>query len=100
MDKLYKVLIQISGKYASVKHSRKLKNYLNDNLNDTNNILLSYGVSNEKHNYYIGVNKFVTNGISAMNNDTDGLADDDEYDNDAVVVNYGYEVNDNLKFDT
>ena len=68
--------------------------------NGTNNILLSYGDSNEKHNYYIGVNKFVTDGISAMNNDTGGLADDDEYDNDAVVVNYGYEINDNLKFES
>ena len=35
-----------------------------------------------------------------MNNDTDGLADNDEYDNDAVVANYGYEINDNLKFES
>ena len=54
MDKLYKVLIQISGKYASVKHSRELKNYLNDNLNDTNNILIRSRV-NENYNFNISI---------------------------------------------
>ena len=68
--------------------------------NGTNNLLLSYDGSNEKHDYYIGVNKFVTDGISAMNNDTPGLNDDDKYENNGIVANYGYKINDNLKFES
>ena len=54
MDKLYKVLIQISGKYASVKHARELKNYLNDNLQDKDNILIRSRV-NENYNFNITI---------------------------------------------
>ena len=54
MDKLYKVLIQISGKYASVKHARELKNYLNDNLKETDNILIRSRV-NENYNFNISI---------------------------------------------
>ncbi|SVA91645.1 uncharacterized protein METZ01_LOCUS144499 [marine metagenome] len=67
--------------------------------NGTNNILLSYDGSNEKHDYYIGANKFVTDGISAMNDEKPGN-DDDKYKNDGIVVNYGYKINDNLKFES
>ncbi len=67
--------------------------------NGTNNILISYDGSNEKHNYYISANKFVTDGISAMNDEKPGN-DDDKYKNDGIVVNYGYKINGNLKFES
>ena len=67
--------------------------------NGTNNILLSYDGSNEKHDYYIGANKFVTNGISAMNDEV-ATNDNDEYKNDGIVANYAYKINDNLKFES
>ena len=35
--------------------------------NDTNSIFYSADGGNEKVNYYIGLNRFLTNGISAMN---------------------------------
>ena len=54
MDNLYIVLIQISGKYASVKHARELKNYLNDNFKDKDNILIRSRV-NENYNFNISI---------------------------------------------
>ena len=68
--------------------------------NGTNNLLLSYDGANENHDYYIGVNKFVTDGISAMNNDTLNLSDEDKYENDGLIANYGYKINNNLKFES
>ena len=65
--------------------------------NDTNNLLLSYDGSGEKHDYYVGLNKFITDGISAMNDEDTGN-DDDKYKNDGIVANYGYKINDDFKF--
>ena len=46
-----------------------------------------------KFNYYLGLNKFVTDGISAMNDNDEK----DQYKNDNIVANIGYKINENFK---
>ena len=67
--------------------------------NGTKNINLSYSGANEKHNYFIGLNRFLTDGISAMN-DEPTTNDNDSYRNDGIVANYGYKIFQNLNFET
>jgi vitamin B12 transporter len=60
--------------------------------NNTKNINYSLDGANEKFNYFLGLNKYVTDGISAMNDNNEK----DEYKNDGVVGNFGYKINDNF----
>ena len=62
---------------------------------NTKNINYSRDGSNGKFNYYLGWNKFLTDGISAMNDNTEK----DEYKNDNIVGNFGYNINDNLSLE-
>ena len=66
--------------------------------NGTNNISMSHNGANEKHDYYIGVNKFYTSGISAMNNEG-STQDEDSYNNEGIIANYGYKINDTLRLE-
>ena len=45
--------------------------------------------ANNKSDYYLGLNKFVTDGISAMNDNSEN----DEYKNDGIVASYRYKFN-------
>jgi len=67
--------------------------------NGTHNMLLSFDGANNNHDYYIGLNKFITSGISAMNDDPDNN-DSDKYNNTGLIANYGYKINENLKFES
>ena len=60
---------------------------------DTKNLSYSFDGSNEKFNYYLGLNKFVTDGISAMNDNDEK----DQYRNDNIVENIGYKFNEDFK---
>ena len=60
---------------------------------NTKNILYSVDGANDKYNYYVGLNKFVTDGISAMNDNDEN----DQYKNDNIVGNFGYQINENLE---
>ena len=60
--------------------------------NNTKNINYSLDGANEKFNYFLGFNKYVTAGISAMNDNNE----EDKYKNDGVVGNFGYKINDNF----
>jgi len=60
---------------------------------NTKNISYSMDGANEKFNYYLGINKFVTDGISAMNDNDEK----DQYKNDNIVGNIGYKINENFK---
>jgi len=51
--------------------------------------------ANNKSDYYLGLNKFVTDGISAMNDNSEN----DEYRNDGIVASYGYKFNKNFKLE-
>ena len=60
---------------------------------NTKNISYSIDGANEKISYYLGLNKFVTDGISAMNDNDEK----DQYKNDSIVANIGYKINENFK---
>jgi len=61
----------------------------------THNLALSVSGADEKNDFYIGLEKFITNGISAMNNNDEA----DGYENDTLVTNYGYKFNDKFKLE-
>ena len=63
--------------------------------NNTKNITYSINGSDEKLNYYLGINKFITDGISAMNDNNE----DDGYRNDGLVGNLSYKINDNFRLE-
>ena len=62
---------------------------------NTKNISYSVDGTNDKFNYYLGLNKFVTDGISAMNDNDEK----DKYYNDGVVANFGYNINDKIRLE-
>ena len=65
--------------------------------NGTTNLNASFDGAEENYDYYISFNKFVTDGISAMN-DAPDTNDNDSYINQGIVGNYGYKFNNNLGF--
>ena len=60
--------------------------------NGTTNLNASFDGAEKNYDYYISFNKFVTDGISAMN-DAPDTNDDDSYINRGIVGNYGYKFN-------
>ena len=60
---------------------------------NTKNINYSLDGSSNKFDYYLGLNKFLTDGISTMSDNDE----DDHYNNDGLVGNIGYKINDNFK---
>ena len=63
--------------------------------NNTKNFTYSVDGADDKFHYYLGLNKLLTNGISAMNDNNE----DDQYRNDGLVGNIGYKINDNFKIE-
>ena len=61
--------------------------------NNSKNVYYSINGASDKSDFYLGLNKFVTDGISTMNDNNE----DDKYRNDGVVASYGYKFNENLK---
>ena len=61
--------------------------------NNTKSIFYSLDGADDKIDYYIGLNKFMTDGISAMNDNDEK----DGYRNDGISVNLGYKISNNLK---
>jgi len=59
---------------------------------NTKNITYSLSGADKKFNYYLGLNKFLTDGISSMNDNEEK----DMYQNDNVVGKLGYKINDNF----
>jgi len=56
--------------------------------NNSKDIFYSIDGADEKQNYYVGFNYYTTDGISAMNNDSEK----DPYKNNNLIVNYGYKI--------
>ena len=76
-----------SGKHSNID--------VKTNSNNTKDIFYSFDGADDKKNYFIGLNYYTTDGISAM-------ADNDEkdaYKNKTLTVNYGYKFLDNLKIE-
>ena len=63
--------------------------------NDTNSIYYSADGGNDKLNYYLGINRFLTNGISAMNDNDES----DSYKNNGLLGSLDFKFNDNLKIE-
>ncbi len=59
--------------------------------NNSQDFFYSIDGANEKQNYFVGVNYYKTDGISAMNNDSEN----DPYENNHLTANYGYNISDN-----
>ena len=63
--------------------------------NATKNFNVSFDGKEENYDYFVGFNKFLTDGISAMwDND-----EKDKYYNDGVVANFGYNINDKIRLE-
>ena len=63
--------------------------------NKSKNVTYSVNGANNKVNYYLGVNKFITSGISAMNHNTEK----DKYANEGLTGTAGYQFNENFKIE-
>ena len=63
--------------------------------NDTNSIYYSADGGNNKVSYYLGVNRFLTNGISAMNDNDES----DSYENKGLHGSLDYKFSENLKIE-
>jgi len=59
---------------------------------NTKNVSYSLSGADEKFNYFVGLNKYLTDGISAMNDNSEK----DKYKNNNIVGNFGYKLNDNF----
>jgi len=63
--------------------------------NNSKDIFYSIDGADEKQNYYVGFNYYTTDGISAMNNDSEK----DPYKNNNLIANYGYKISKNNKIE-
>ena len=87
-------IINIFSKNAN---SKDLNNFaVSYGSNSTKNLEASYGAKNNKHEYYFALNKYLTDGISAMSDNSEK----DSYKNNNAYVNYGYNFSENFKLQT
>ena len=63
--------------------------------NATKNFNISFDGKEENYDYFVGFNKFLTDGISAMRDNDEK----DKYYNDGVVANFGYNINDKIRLE-
>ena len=68
----------------------------NTGSNGTHNLSLSLSGADENDNYYIGVERFQTDGISAMSHNDES----DRYRNNSLVGNYSRDFSEQLKFES
>ena len=61
----------------------------------THNLALSMSGADDKNDFYIGFERFITDGISAMDNNDEK----DGYKNNTLVTNYGYKFTEELKLE-
>ena len=87
-------VINIFSKNAN---SKDLNNFaVSYGSNNTKNLEASYGAKNNKHEYYFALNKYLTDGISAMSDNSEK----DSYKNNNAYANYGYNFSENFKLQT
>jgi vitamin B12 transporter len=86
--------INISSKKGIGDYKKKYS--YNTGSNKTHNLNLSYGGSDEQKDFYIGLERFQTDGLSAMvHND-----ESDPYKNHTFLTNYGYKFSDKVDLRT
>ena len=59
--------------------------------NNSQDVFYSIDGADEKQNYFVGFNYYKTDGISAMNNDSEK----DPYENNSLTANYGFNISEN-----
>ena len=62
----------------------------------THNLNLSLSGADEKNNFYVGVDRYQTDGISQVKHNDE----DDRYRNNSLVANYAHKISDKLEFET
>ena len=70
------------------KHQNAAVRYSENNSQD---VFYSIDGANENQNYFVGFNYYKTDGISAMNNDSEK----DPYENNSLNANYGFDISEN-----
>ena len=60
----------------------------------THNLNFSYGGSDDKKDFYIGLERFQTDGLSSMTHNDES----DPYKNHTFLTNYGYKISDKLDY--
>ena len=63
--------------------------------NNTKSAYYSVDGANDKINYYLGLNRFLTSGISARNDD----GESDQYRNESLNGSFGYKFNESLRIE-
>ena len=82
--------INISSKKGNGEFKKGLS--YNAGSDKTHNLKLSYGGSDNDKDFYIGLERFQTDGLSAMNHNDES----DPYKNHTFLTNYGYKFSDIL----
>ena len=62
----------------------------------THNLAISLSGADENNDFYIGLERFQTDGISAMDDNNES----DRYRNNTIVANYGHKFSDKIKFES
>ena len=83
--------INISSKKGNGEYKEKIS--YNAGSDKTHNLNLSYGGSDDNKDFYVGLERFQTDGLSAMNHNDES----DPYKNHTFLTNYGYNFSDTLK---
>ena len=83
--------------YTKTSKSSELNRNINvfTGENNTKNLLISFDQQLDEFDYFLGLNRYLTDGISAMTHNSE----DDSYRNDNVILNIGYRINENLKIE-
>jgi len=63
--------------------------------NNSKNILFSFDQKIKNFDYLLGINKYLTDGISAMTHNDE----DDSYRNNNIIFNTGYQLNENYRIE-
>ena len=79
--------------YTKTSESEELNKNINitSGSNNSKNVLISFDQKINNIDYLLGINRYLTDGISAMTHNDE----DDNYRNDNIIFNTGYQINDN-----
>ena len=84
--------VNIFTKRGREGHNRNIDVITGSNL--TKNINLSFDGKENNYDYFVGISKFLTDGISAMD---DNKGESDKYYNDNLTANFGYQFSDKVR---
>jgi len=85
--------VNLFSKKGREGHHREIE--LSTGSNATKNFNVSFDGKNNNYDYFVGLNKFLTDGISAMNDNDEK----DKYYNDGIVANMGYNITNSLRLE-